>query len=298
MALHSDSDLLSSILGRLRLRAEIFAHGDFCGLWRLDTSGAGRMSFHLVGRGSCWLHTRNQTAPVALNAGDLIAFPRDAWHEITPERDPQQATDAHTTVMCGYFDFGEHGHNALLDALPDLIHIPAEQATQQGMLELVSRLLLTEASDQALGRQLALDRMAEVLFVLMVRQVMARAEDERGLLAALADPRISRALSAIHAQPGSNWSVASMAARAGMSRTAFSLEFAARAGVPPMRYLSELRLRQADRMLRDSRNSVAMIAESVGYGDETAFRRAYQRFFGVGPGAVRAGRATGMNAKS
>jgi AraC-like DNA-binding protein len=296
MALHSESDLLSRILADLRLSAEIFAHAEYCGMWRLDTSGAGRAAFHLIGRGSCWLHHGGQAAPVPLQSGDLILFPRDAQHEIRPARHPEEGSDSTTTILCGYFDFGEYGHNPILDALPDFIHVPAEHGPEAGSAEIAMRLLLSEARRQQPGRQLVLDRFAEGLFVMVLRHVLAQSEDRRGLLAALSDPRLSHVLDVVHRKPKQPWTVESLAHEAAMSRTAFSVTFRERVGMPPMRYLMELRMRMADRLLRERRVSVARVAEEVGYADETAFRRAYSRFFGIGPGAARSTR--GVNAET
>lgn len=289
MAYHSDSDLLSRILSGMHLRAEVFAHADYCGVWQLDTSGSGRAAFHLVGRGACWLDLGQERPPVPLNAGDMVLFPRDARHEIRADATGREGSETTTTVMCGYFDFGDQGHNPVLDALPDVIHVPAEDAADSGAVAATTRLLFAEARKRHPGRQLVLDRLSEALFVLVLRHVLERSDNRRGLLAALSDHRLARALDAMHRHPGRPWSVASLAREAAMSRTAFSVAFSERVGVPPIRYLTELRLRLADRMLRDGGLSVTEVAERAGYGDETSFRRAFSRFFGVGPGVARRG---------
>jgi AraC-like DNA-binding protein len=54
-----------------------------------------------------------------------------------------------------------------------------------------------------------------------------------------------------------------------------------------MQYLASWRMQLADEMLRVQRVSVAQVAERVGYRTETAFRRAFKRVRGVGPGDIR-----------
>jgi AraC-like DNA-binding protein len=110
----------------------------------------------------------------------------------------------------------------------------------------------------------------------------------RGLLAALADPRLSKALAAIHERPGDGWTIQSMAQVAGMSRTAFAERFHETLGQPPIQYLSNWRASEAKRLLRNRRFSVAAIAQQLGYRSEAAFRRFFKRMEGVGPGRVRA----------
>lgn len=287
MSFRSEPDLLSRILADLRLSAEIFAHAEYCGVWRLDTSGAGRAAFHLIGRGSCWLHREDGEAPVPLQSGDLILFPRDARHELRPGPRADEGSEAVTTILCGYFDFGERGANPVLEALPDFVHVPAEKHPQSGNIETAMRLLLAEARRQDPGRQLILDRFAEGLFVMVLRHVLEESENRRGLLAALSDPRLSRVIDVMHGQLDRPWTVQSLADEANMSRTSFSVLFRDRVGVPPMTYLNEIRMRLAERLLQERSLTVTRVAEAVGYGDETAFRRAFSRFFGIGPGAVR-----------
>ncbi|HKK03532.1 MAG TPA: helix-turn-helix transcriptional regulator, partial [Gammaproteobacteria bacterium] len=63
--------------------------------------------------------------------------------------------------------------------------------------------------------------------------------------------------------------------------------FAAVVGETPINYLSGWRMQQAEALLRDRRNSVAQVAEHLGYATEAAFRRAFKRVRGIGPGEVR-----------
>lgn len=138
-----------------------------------------------------------------------------------------------------------------------------------------------------------LNRLAESLFVVILRQVLAQTESPRGLLAALQDVRLSRTLTAVHSHPDQIWSVARMAAEATMSRTVFSTAFHDTVGQPPMRYLLALRMRRAERLLREPGATVVAVAEACGYDEPTSFRRAFSRFFGVGAGAVRRGQRPG-----
>ena len=43
----------------------------------------------------------------------------------------------------------------------------------------------------------------------------------------------------------------------------------------------------AEEMLSDRRSSAAQVADRLGYQTEAAFRRAFRRVHGVGPGDVR-----------
>lgn len=296
---YRSEDLLADVLSGYRLTASVFRHDDWCGRWQVNTSGSRRTMFHLIGRGACWLHLKGRGAPVALAGGDLVVFPHDAWHVLTPTpaRPRSGATafpagDAEgpvTNLLCGYFDFGV-ARNPILEALPEMIHIRCEQTPAYARLESLARLILAEAEAGDDGQHLVLGRLADALFVMVLRAYVGEAKDRRGLLAALADARVSKALAAAHREPGRPWTVESLAHAAGMSRTAFSVTFGELVGEPPLRYLTALRMRRAAELLQDRGRSVAAVAEELGYETEAAFRRAFKRVQGVGPGAVRRGR--------
>ncbi len=106
-------------------------------------------------------------------------------------------------------------------------------------------------------------------------------------LRGLADPHVGAAMRLIHEQPAEPWTVATLAARVGLSRSGFALRFAELVGEPPMRYLTRWRLQKAAEMLGDDARSIAEVAERAGYDSESAFNKAFKRTLGVAPGAYR-----------
>jgi AraC-like DNA-binding protein len=192
-----------------------------------------------------------------------------------------------TTVLCAMVEFGTSGLNPVMQALPAAIVVRSEDQDTSAELHALARLMLAEYEAGAVGRQGVLDRLAEIMFVLVLRHHMQRAQELKGFLAALKDGRIARALTALHHAPGANWRVDTLAREAGMSRTVFVERFAGLLGETPMQYLAAWRMHLAETMLRERRLSVAQVAEQLGYRTETAFRRAFRRVCGVGPGDVR-----------
>jgi AraC-like DNA-binding protein len=132
-----------------------------------------------------------------------------------------------------------------------------------------------------------LDRLVEAMFVLVLRHHMTSTPALTGFLGALKDERVARSLAALHRTPGHGWRVETLAREAGMSRTVFAERFAALLGHTPMQYLAAWRMHLADDMLSLGRASVAQVAEQLGYQTETAFRRAFKRVRGIGPGTAR-----------
>ena len=82
-------------------------------------------------------------------------------------------------------------------------------------------------------------------------------------------------------------STESLAERAGLSERHFRRRFEASFGATPAQYVERLRLDEGRRRL-ETRGSVETIARSVGYGSADAFRRSFERLFGIGPRAYRA----------
>jgi len=294
MSENPDIDLLSDVLHSLRLRARIFKQGSYCGAWALDSTGATGTVFHLIGRGQAWLHREGVREPLVVRGGDLVMFPHAHWHQLsgTPQREAGRRLTTNgdgpfTTVLCAAVEFEASGANPVVHTLPTVIVVRSEDQNTSAELHALARLMLVEYEAGAAGRQGVLDRLAEVMFVLVLRHHMQRAPELNGFLAALKDERITRALSALHSAPGEDWRVDTLAREAGMSRTVFAERFAKLLGKTPMQYLASWRMHLADEMLRVRHSSVAQIAERVGYQTETAFRRAFRRVRGVGPGDVR-----------
>jgi AraC-like DNA-binding protein len=198
---------------------------------------------------------------------------------------PDDAQRDDTAMLCGELEFITGSGNPIFSALPAYFVVRSGESSA-GFRQLAA--MLTETSrDKRWGRQLVQNKLADSLFTMAVCEYVRRAERPRGLLAALTDARLSRALSAVHERPGEEWTIQSMAREAGMSRTAFAELFATTVGVPPIQYLAHWRATEARRLLKDRRFSVARIAEMLGYKSEAAFRRFFKRIEGVGPGKVR-----------
>lgn len=293
MSMSPEDDLLSSVLSAYQLRAGVYGHPRLCGAWQHSTAGMRRGAFHLIGEGQCWLHHRGGAEPVAMQAGDLVVLPHDDWHMLSaaPQlqgEEPlpgQGGQGPYTTMVCGYFQFELGEKNPVLEALPGLIHIRREDGGRP--LAALAELMLAESGGEAIGTRTVLDKLADTLFVMVVRHHILRLANRRGVLAALADARLRPALGAMHREPGADWTLESLARLANMSRSAFATHFLAVVGATPIDYLTRWRMTQAELALRNPRMSVAAIAEQMGYDNEASFRKAFKRVHGVGPGAIR-----------
>jgi AraC-like DNA-binding protein len=92
---------------------------------------------------------------------------------------------------------------------------------------------------------------------------------------------------AIHDRPEVDWSLDSMAAAAGMSRSVFARRFTECLAMPPKHYLTRVRMYRALESLQHATLSVAELAHRLGYDSEAAFARAFKRHIGISPSAAR-----------
>jgi AraC family transcriptional activator of mtrCDE len=299
-------DPLSNTLKLLNLRASVYFHASFCGSWSIPGENEYRATFHLIARGNCWLQMPDSGRTIELRGGDLIVFPRDTRHSIgsSPSPDPVTTTsvpgapesdEPSTSLICGYFDFDSPLANPILDAMPDLVRIKNEDPARSSMLDSVLRFITQETENAQPGADVIVDRLSEILFIHVIRSYMQQTGTRTGLLAALADSKLGRAIKLVHENPSRDWSVASLAEKAGMSRSAFAGHFQAVAGITPMQYVTGWRMQTAFEKLRTGNHSVAEIAEQSGYRTEAAFRKAFKKHMGTGPGAVRRGRSAAQN---
>ena len=131
-------------------------------------------------------------------------------------------------------------------------------------------------------------RVAETLAVATLRRHAQTLHDGSGVwLAGASDRVVGPALSLLHGNPGHAWTLDELAARTGSSRSVLGQRFVRLIGEAPMRYLRRWRMQCAARLLEDTAQPIARIAETVGYASEAAFHRAFDRSLGQAPAAYR-----------
>lgn len=167
----------------------------------------------------------------------------------------------------------------LLDALPPLLALASD--TWQCPLTPV---LMDEVVRDGPGQEAVLDRLLDLLVIAALRAWFARPEAEPpAWYRALADPVVGPVLRLLHDDPARPWTVAGLAAEAGISRAALARRFAALVGEPPMTYLTGRRLALAADRLRDTDDTLDAIARRVGYGSAFALSGAFKRVYGISP---------------
>ena len=265
-------DRLTGLLHRFGLHARVLHGGVLRGALQLERR-AGLGHLHVLRHGAVEL-TDGDGQVHRLIEPSAVFFPRAVSHRIVAGEDGAE-------VLSAAIDFGSGDENPLLGSLPPMMCVPL---TELSALDATLGVLFAEASARRCGHSTVLDRLTEVLFVQLMRYAIERRLVEGGVVAGLADVRLARALTAMHDDPARNWSLASLAATAGMSRSRFAARFAEVVGVPAMEYLTRWRIGVAQGLLRRGRAS-KVVAQEVGYGRSSTFGRAFAHVVGATPTA-------------
>lgn len=308
-------DVLSDILAALRLRGTLYFSTECRPPWGIRVPRFRRVArFHLVARGGCWIRVEGRPDPIRLETGDLILVPAGAEHSILDQPDTRcrtvdevvkaagftgrgalvmggEDTGAPTRLVCGHFEFDEDLRHPLIEQLPPALVVRWDEEIRDYPLEDAFRFIVREVQEGRPGHEAVVSRLSEILFVQVVRVWANRKDHRRGVLGALADPRLASALAAMHEEPRAPWTLDNLSRRAAMGRTAFAERFNQVVGETPLRYLTLWRMQLARRLLAESDLSLEQIAERVGYQSAAAFSRVFKKTAGASPGAFR--RSTG-----
>ncbi|MDH6576258.1 AraC family transcriptional regulator [Kitasatospora sp. MAP5-34] len=305
-------DVLSEALASMRTGSPASIRTDGRAPWGLRLPSVAGAGFHVVLHGTCWFIPLEDAAPrlkpIALGPGDVI-FLRDGRGHILAD-DPSSAASAagpeqfrsrppigsvsiggdgpQTSLLCGNYHLDQGRPHPLVRQLPEVIHLPARCGRYPELTAAV-QLLGSELENPRIGSDGIVPALIDSLLLYILRawleeQPIAAAE---GWAAALGDPAVAPALAAIHEDPSAQWTVESLATRAGLSRAAFARRFAALVGEPPLSYLTRWRMTTAARLLREADVPLSTVATRAGYGSEFTFGKAFKREYGLAPGHYR-----------
>ena len=317
-------DALSETLRVVRLVGAIFIDARFTAPWcyqspRADAAapllepGAERVViFHLITEGNCFVEMDSGQS-VQLGAGDAVVFPQGHAHRMcsAPGLEPAKGARLETVLsrrprklvyggggsttrlVCGYLACDARLARMLLSGLPPLLKVGVRGSNAGMWLEASVQYALAEARSPRPGGAGVLAKLAEVLFIEVLRLYMnEQSADRSGWLAAVRDRIVGAALTELHTRPTHTWTLEALARAAGTSRSVLAERFQHLVGSAPMQYLTQWRMLLAANLLCGSNAPLARIAEDVGYQTDTAFIRAFRREYGMPPAAWRRRQST------
>ena len=304
-------DVLSDILDVLQLRGTLYFRTAFSAPWSVAVPALGRAArFHLAVQGRCHVMI-GEDHEVTLDPGDMVLIPNGRDHVLCDRPGSAPATledvlqrsgyngegvlvyggaagaGADSKLICGHLDFAAGAEHPLLRALPPYLLVSAELRARAPWLDELMRLIIRQMFAGSPGVTASVIRLSEALFIEVVRTCADQDPALRGVVEALGDPRIGRALSLMHRGLDQDWTLERIAREVGTSRSRFAERFQALMGCAPMSYLAELRLQKARNLLAGTLEPVQRIAAQVGYRSPAAFSRAFTGRYGQSPRALR-----------
>ena len=259
--------------------------------------------FAMLSRGNCWLSVEGIPEPIPLTGGDCFLLargtsivlrdsprtrPKWSFREVGAKAVSNVAhcggSGAPTTIVCGSLNFDRASLRPITHILPNFIMVKAEQARTLA-LHGTMQALASEMAEQLPGSEVVATRLAEVFFIQILRAHIASGPElNKGWLRAVFDSQIGTALSAVHDRVDTPWTVESLAAAAGMSRSAFAVRFKELLGQTPLEYVTEWRMQKSMQLLQQRDKKLIDVARLVGYESDAAFSKAFKRVVGANPG--------------
>jgi AraC-like DNA-binding protein len=305
------ADPLGEALHVLRMRGTFYSRCECSAPWGLELPPMpDRLMMHVVTSGHCWLEVAGEE-PRLLQPGDLTLVPHGEGHRLASapgvsgvglwDSDRVQLSDRYETIriagggepaslVCTTVRFDHPAARHLIQHLPRIITVSSWRSPELEWIPSTLRFMADEARNPRTGGETIITRLADILVIQAIRSWIEQdPAAQTGWLGALRDRQIGQALVLIHRDPARDWSVATLAAEAAMSRSAFAARFTALVGETPMQYVTRWRMQMALTWLQEEEVTLGELALRLGYGSEAAFSRAFKRFIGISPGAARRG---------
>ncbi|MGA5198495.1 AraC family transcriptional regulator [Streptomyces exfoliatus] len=307
-------DTLAELLDGVRARGAVFTRTVMSPQWSLRFASGAHLTLVAALNGRVWI-TPADGESMELGSGDIAVLRGPAPYTVAEDRASPPgrvitsadycARTARAVVVgepaldprtCGVDETGSallisgayEGRTGisdrLLDALPDVLVVP-EADSDRTLLALAAE----EVRRDKPGQQAVLDRLLDLILVSTLRAWFDRPKNHApAWYRPTDDSVVASALRLMHDDPAHPWTVASLAAKVGASRSGLARNFARHVGEPPMTYLATWRVALAADLLRDTDDTVSSIAHKVGYSNTFALSVAFKRCRGITPTQHRA----------
>lgn len=189
-----------------------------------------------------------------------------------------------TVFLVGAYEHLSDISDRLLRALPPVLSI--SHADWDSPLV---PLLCEEVVKDEPGQAAVLDRLLDLLLTAVLKAWFAKQDASRPeWWRSQGDRIVERALRIMHDDPAHPWTLDKLAAESGASRASLARRFHDLVGEPPMTFLKNWRMAMAADLLCQPDETVATVAEKVGYATPFAFSSAFKRVRGMSPQQHRA----------
>src|SRR6201996_1542958 len=154
-------DQLAPFFEKFSLAARMFYAGRLCGsTGDHDRPLVGHL--HVLRKGTLTI-IRPNARQIVVDTPSIVFFPRPHRHRL------HGPMEEGAEIVCATIEFGAGMLNPLIASLPEPLVLPLDALPE---LAPTLELLFSEAFSESPGRQAAMDRLFEYLFVLLIRSAM------------------------------------------------------------------------------------------------------------------------------
>ena len=265
-------DRLTPLFAQFSPTSQVFFGGNLC-QFSGYSQAEGHCHLHLLRKGRLVIE-RDSSEPTVLDKPAVVLFSRPTTHQLIPD------ASVGADLVCARVDLGGE-NNPVVRAFPTQLVIYSDQVPQ---LESILELIFEEGFNKFAGRQPALNRLVDYFLIVLLRHVIDEKIVGHGIVAALNDLKLAKAINAIHLHPEHDWTLELLAECAGMSRSRFADHFRRETGTTAMSYVTEWRIAVAQRLLVAGK-PVNSVARSVGYHSGAALAKVFTKTIGLSPTA-------------
>ena len=309
-------DIVSDVLKSLHVSGSVLLRKSYAAPWAISITDRQRINrildidetqqavvFHIVEHGECLVkpgdanHVQLKTGEILIsfgghphtisqgNAANTQSLQELLASGVDIQPPPPIKIGVQASLLCGVFLLQHTKFNPLFESLPSVLHSKLS-ATDNGAD--VVRLLIEEMNCETVVSTYIVERLLEIICAEAIRSYIdSLPQNEKSWLRGVQDPVIGRAIAAIHAQPGAEWSVKKLASKMAMSPSRFAARFVASVGDSPMAYTTKWRMNLACQSLINTKSNIDQIALKMGYRSPAAFSRTFKKHLGTSPATWR-----------
>jgi AraC-like DNA-binding protein len=296
-------DALSSFLETIRMNIVTAQKLDFTPPWDLHASDE-MACLYIVASGRCHLKIDGEENTLSLGCGDMAVLLNKKSHQLKNDNQKirrlisnvqpvgiEKETASRATIIRGSFSWEGEGVESLLPEMPPVIHVKFKDGKFLPWMIRTIMIITDDLDSDTPGVRALINHLANVIFLKGLLAHMAAVKRGGGQVFEFINHRqIRTALYLMNAHPEESWSLASLARKCAMSRSAFAEGFRKAVGQPPMTYLLKIRMNKACNLLGQSFLGIKEISERAGYRSQPAFSNAFKRWTGAAPGVYRKSR--------
>ncbi len=295
-------DVLTEVLETVHFKSVLYFKQALGQSWGMAIAQGSNAQFHFVTSGECVFEVGGNSG--VLRKGDILIIPHGTAHKLKGDvhancRPGREMLDeimqgtwpvprgfsTVTELICGHYEIDKEVGHPIFNQLPMVIHISEQSYQRWSLFAAVLELIIAEMDGQRPGHDTISQRLAEVLFILIMR--FHYQEHSSGGTNLFSDRKIYEAVALMHREIEKPWTVNGLAQRVGISRTLFMERFKKSVGDTPIKYLTNWRMIKARQLLKNTDLAMNDIADVIGYPSASSFQRAFKKWNQITPGNYR-----------